>query len=462
MSLRSLRLRLLAFAAIAIAGALALAALGLAALYDRHVERRIHEELATYLSQVSGGIEFAEDGSFSLGVPLADPRFEIPLSGLYWQIEDDEMGLSQHSRSLWDTRIALQPDQLDAGTVHRHSLPGPGGATLIVHERRIVLPTLTGDRSLRIAIALDHADLTTARNAFAADLTPSLALLGFVLFAAVWLQVSMGLRPLAALRKGIAAIRTGESERLSSDQPDEVLPLVEEVNTLLDAQEETVRRAKARAGDLAHGLKTPLTILQGDADRLRKQGEVAIAGEIDQVIDTMRRHVDRELARTRLAGAGVRTSTPCDVRTMVDRLVRTLERSPEGSMRRWEIRVPDRLTVRMEPDDLAELLGNLLDNAVKWATRSVSVEGSRHDASGPVVVTIRDDGPGVPEDALLKLGERGLRLDETAPGNGLGLAIARDILAAYGGTMTLTNIPEGGLEARLELPASPLPSRTED
>ena len=451
MILRSLRLRLLLFAAFAIAIALIIAGLGLTTLFDRHVERRIQDELATYLQQLSGGIEFVPDGSFSLGVSMADPRFETPLSGLYWQVEDDDHALALHSRSLWDTRIDLPTDPLAVGVIHRHLLPGPDGAMLLVQERRITFPTQGGVRSLRMAVALDQSDLTSARAAFTADLGPSLTLLGFVLLAAVWFQVQLGLRPLDAIKRGVNAVRSGAKKRLPVNQPTEVKPLADEVNDLLAAQELAVERARGRAGDLAHGLKTPLTVLQADAGRLRDLGQGKIASEIESLAETMRRHVDQELARSRLQDKEALRNEQSALDEMVTRVVRTIKRTPLGSDRQWHVNVPAGITVRIAANDLADLLGNLLDNAAKWAKEKIHVDALDIENS-QIVLCIEDDGPGVPNSALAQLGARGLRLDEQAPGNGLGLAITREIIDAYGGTLEFETGTHGGLQVRIGLP----------
>lgn len=450
MIVRSLRLRLLLSATFAIAVALVLAGLGLTTLYDRHVERRIQDELGTYLRQLSGGIEFAGDGSFFVGVPMADPRFEVAFSGLYWQVEDDDRALAIHSRSLWDTRIALPTDPLQVGVIHRHSLPGPNDALLLVQERRILFPTNEGERSLRMAVALDSAGLIKARISFATDLIPSLSLLGFVLVLAVWFQVSMGLRPLDAIRQGINAIRNGKSSRLPTNQPMEVMPLVEEVNGLLESQEEAVERARQRAGDLAHGLKTPLTILQADASRLYEKGEIHTAEEIEEQIEVLRRHVDRELTLARLSGKSAKQGRFANLGDMVGKVVQTVKRTPQGKGRHWQVDMSSEVYVCMDSGDLAEFLGNLIDNAAKWAIDEVVVRAVVAEG-GVVCLEVEDDGPGVPSDALVVLGSRGIRLDEQAPGNGFGLAIVRDILAAYGGNIEFQNKDSGGLRVRVML-----------
>ena len=204
MSWRSLRLRLLAMALLSIAGALVISGVGLVFLFQRHVEKRIDSELETDVRQIAGSIVFGPTGAFTLSRPLADPRFEQPLSGLYWQVADEASGQALRSRSLWDARLALPPDELNPSSVHRHLLPGPGHATLIVRERAVTFTTGGETRTLRIAVAIDSADVGAASRAFAGELAPSLALLGLALLFAAWLQVRVGLRPLEAMRRARA------------------------------------------------------------------------------------------------------------------------------------------------------------------------------------------------------------------------------------------------------------------
>ncbi|MBK8160480.1 MAG: hypothetical protein IPK59_17475 [Rhodospirillaceae bacterium] len=215
-------------------------------------------------------------------------------------------------------------------------------------------------------------------------------------------------------------------------------------------QDQTVERARMRAADLAHGLKTPLTVLAHDADKLRRRGEAEIAGEIEELVHAMQRHVDHELARVRVAANTRRQDAQADLAKVLRGITETIKRSPHGERLTWQVDPAAVGPVAIDPHDLAELLGNLIDNAAKWA------EGEVHVATavdgGMAVVTIRDDGPGVPEAALEALGRRGLRLDERVAGSGLGLAIVRELLDAYGGSLTLANAAAGGLQAEVRLP----------
>jgi signal transduction histidine kinase len=449
-SLRSLHFRLLAAAAISISLALVLAGLGLVVLFEHHVQRRLDAELEADLRELIGRIELGAGGRVRLNGDLTDPRFAEPLSGLYWQIQDDQRPTLLRSRSLWDGMIDLPKDELSLGVVHRHELTGPLERPLLVREQQVILHPETLARRLRIAVAIDRSDLLAARQAFTAELVPYLALLAAALLGATWFQVRMGLSPLDQVRRGVLAISSGQAQRLPDTFPDEVMPLIDEINTLLAARDQAVESARAWTADLAHGLKTPLSALGADAQRLRERGERELADSLDALAQGMRRRVDRELIRARLRTASPRLPQAADLVRIVRGVVATIARTPAGEALHWRLDLPQALTVGMPPDDLAELLGNLLDNASKWARSQVRVRLA--DPSG-LELSIEDDGPGVPEAEMARLGQRGLRLDEQTSGSGLGLAIARDILAAYGGRLALARSELGGLAAFVTLPA---------
>lgn len=449
MTRHSLRLRLLVGSGLSIAAALILAGFGLAVLFERHVERRIDAELETYLRQIAGNVAFGPEGEILLAPAPADPRFDQPLSGLYWQIEDRETGQRLRSRSLWDTTLGLPADILDPHVVHRHFLTGPAGTGLVVQEREVAFTDRGRTRRLRLAVAIDHAEITRATRDFAADVAPSLAMLGLVLLAAGWVQVRVGLRPLEAVRRGVGAIHTGARARLSSDYPDEVLPLADEINDLLDAQEKAIARSRGGAADLAHGLRTPLAVLAADARRLRERGEREIADDIDALAETMRRHVERAITRTKLRPQrGLSTA----LAPIAERLVATMRKTPRGEALTWTIDVAEELNAAVDRDDLTELMGNLVENAAKWARARVHISAGM--AGGDVFLKIEDDGPGIPEAQRASALRRGARLDVSAPGSGLGLAIAGDIVETYTGTIALENSALGGLGARATLPAA--------
>ena len=444
----SLRLRLLAAGAASISLALIIAGFGLLLLFERHVERRLAAELGSNLNQLVSGLGRTEGGPLEVNTPPAEPRFLQPLSGLYWQIAEPN-GIVLRSRSLWDATLDLPVDTLADAEVHQHTIPGPGGATLLAVERRIALPSSLGGGAVRATVALDRAEVHSAGRAFASDLVPSLALLAIVLIAAAWVQVGVGLRPLDAVRRRLAQVRSGATGRLGTDFPDEVRPLASEVDHLLDAQEKAIARARARAADLAHGLKTPLTVLSADAEELRARGDTRLADEIGTLAAAMRRHVERELVRAR-AGAGARSGPVQPIRPIVEQVIGVLRRTPQGQELSWEIDAPDDVGVRMDTQDLTEILGNLAENAAAWAARAVKIEGRREGHA--VALRVEDDGPGVSEELIGTVLARGGRLDQTRPGTGLGLAIVGDLVEAYGGSLVLGRSSLGGLRAEVRLP----------
>lgn len=440
----SLHRRLLLAAAASITVALLLSAVGLAALFQQHVERRVEAELGAHLEQLLAGIDYRAPGELRLAGRLADPRFEAAFSGLYWQIESGDQLL--RSRSLWDERLALPADGPADGSVRRHRIPAPGGSELLALERTIILPARVGGDLLRAGVAIDAAEVRTARREFLRELLPYLLLIAVLLWLAAWVQVKVGLSPLTMVRARLAAINAGEARRLGERFPNEVLPLAHQVDVLLEQQERELARARHRAADLAHGLKTPLQVLAGDVETLRARGERELAGEIEEVAVLMRRHVDRELARARMAADRGEALAPAA--DTVRRVVAVVSRSPAGARLQWRVEVADALRVRIDPDDLAEALGNLIENAARHARAGVTIQAVPQD--DVAMLTVLDDGPGIPPERLEEVLARGVRLDSAAAGTGLGLAITRDIAEAWGGSLEIRS-GQSGVEARLVL-----------
>jgi signal transduction histidine kinase len=444
MTRNSLRLRLVAGGAAAILVALTIAGIGLTILFERHVARTIADDLDVHLKQLLAGIDVDPDGNLVMTRPPADPRFTDPLSGLYWQIGDDR-GRLLRSRSLWDTTLSLPVDEVAPAEVHHHETMGPAGTRLLVAERQIRLTIAGRSVPARIAVAVDLARVSAAGTAFAKELAVALAFLGVVLALATSLQVALGLRPLDALRRGIAEIRSGRSPRLPQAVPTEVLPLVEEVNALLSSQEHEIERSRGRAADLAHGLKTPLAALAADAERLRARGESSIARDIEAVGDAMRRHVDRELARARVRGRVLRgTGASTELAPLVRSLIATLSRTPAGARVSFDTDIAEHVTLPLDRTDLAEVLGNLLDNATRHAKSRVRISALR--CTDETTIAVEDDGAGIDPTLRAAMLQRGGRLDERGEGAGLGLAIVQEVLEAYGRTLQLETSKLGGLK----------------
>ncbi|MGB4865277.1 MAG: HAMP domain-containing sensor histidine kinase [Hyphomicrobium sp.] len=438
----SLRLRLVAGGAAAIIAALIMAGIGLTFLFERHVMRSLADDLDVHVRQALASIEVAPSGRPRLAREPSDPRFSEPLSGLYWQL-NDPTGVVARSRSLWDGALPLPHDELPTGEVHQHRVAGPNNSALLAIERTISLNSNGTLMPVRIIVAGDLARVAKARQAFAMELVASLAILAAVLAAATWVQIGLGLRPLARLRDGIAAIRAGDAKTIEDGVPSEVAPLVQEINDLVLAQEGDLERARGRAADLAHGLKTPLSALAADVRILRARGDDQIADRIDDVSETMRRHIERELARARIRGKrGFGAITQTALKPLVLSLVSIQKRTPPGARLTFDVRLTDGQEIAMDKADIAEVLGNLLENASRYARSTVRLSVSQQ---GQVV--IEDDGPGIPQEMRSWVMTRGGRLDQRPDGAGLGLAIVQDVLAAYDRTLVLETSELGGLRA---------------
>jgi signal transduction histidine kinase len=265
----------------------------------------------------------------------------------------------------------------------------------------------------------------------------------------IW-QFRAGLLPFVRLRRQLLALRDGSASRVEGTYPTEVQPLVNDLNSLLEHRERIVQRALAKAGDLAHGLKTPLAVLAQEADRAEAAGQRETASTISVQVERMRRQVDYHLAQARAATPGKVPGARCLVLPVVEGLTRTLLRIYAGRALAIEVDVPRDQFIRGQREDLEEMLGNLLDNACKWAKSRVKIHSGQEDDA--VVLTVDDDGPGLPASMRDRVLQRGVRADEAAPGSGLGLAIVRDLAELYQGTISLEDSPLGGLRARLRLP----------
>lgn len=441
--MHSIRGRFLIVSAASVLLAMVLASFVFVTLFTRNLERRIDDELTGHINRFAGTLRFAADGSLELPDRPADRRFSEPYGGLYWQVEDDLAKRQLRSPSLWDYTLPLPDDAHEPSAVHRYTLPGPEGSDLIVQERQFVVAAPEGPRPVRVALAIDARTLTEARRAFVLDIIPFMIALAAFLVAASLAQLTFGLRPVSAVSEGLNRIRERKAERLDGRYPSELQGVVDAVNRLLDAQADIIQKARTRAADLAHGLKTPLTVLANDAATLKEHGEDDIARELAHLATVMQAHVDRELARSRIAATAELRASDADIATAVDRIVRTLKRTPRGGVLAWSVDVAPGMVVGVDPHDLDELLGNILDNAVKWSRTAIGVSAERE--GGRIRLVIEDDGPGADPADIKRMMERGIRLDSQTPGTGIGLSIVRDIATVYDLAIDITNRPDGGL-----------------
>jgi signal transduction histidine kinase len=426
---RSLRWRLLAGAAAAIFIALALAWIFMTVLFERHLERRLADELRQDGLQLVAAISLGADRALSLDNQPIDPRYTTPSSGKYWQVSVPG-GASLQSRSLWDQTLPTAP-RVAPTEWRTRRVTGPFRQQILIIER-IVEPNADG-RAVLVQVAEDADSVTQARTAFGGDLALYLTVLWFALSLAAWVQVSLGLAPLRRIRAQVQRLERSASERLDAIPLDEVQPLISAINTTADAREDELQRARRRAADLAHSLKTPLAAIAAQSRRARETGATEAADGINAAVEAMKSALESELARSRIATVRRQPSEPTPALPLVERLVSVLEHTERGGELAFEINIAPSVMLPIDSEDLTELLGPLLENAVRYASRMVRIAVDEHD---DVIFTVEDDGPGMTEEQTAIAMQRGVRLDQTGSA-GLGLAIAREIADATGGSLTL-------------------------
>ena len=335
------------------------------------------------------------------------------------------------------------------GTGGLRTVPGPDGQTLAALTRPVEFATPAGPAGYRVTLAEDRSILDQTIGDFGADMALALLVLGMAILLAAWLIIYLGLRPLGALRRGLEAVRHGRAEKLADDHPAEVLPLVSEVNELLALRDRSVAFARARAADLAHGLKTPLQVLTATADRLRTRDQQSAAA-LDEIIAEMSDRIDYQLRLARLRLRSGSHVLSASLNNAISRSASVVSKTREGEALDWNIALGDDFRVNIDRHDLLELTGVVLENAAKWARSRVDVAVRRDGLR--VELSIADDGPGLGDEQIAKLGVRGRRFDESRPGSGLGLAIALEILAMNGGEAAFSRSKLGGLSVALSLP----------
>ncbi len=414
----------------------------LSALFGDAVRNSFDARLAVLLEGVVAGTERGGDGRLDLKLQLGEPRFDQPFSGWYWQIHDGEQ-VVRRSASLWVQALDLPlPDkELVAGEVE-----GPSGQRLRVLIRPIVLPGRS--EPYWYAIAGDESELRGPKDRFDQLLALALGMLFAGVLAAILIQVRFGLRPLSRIQQALSSIRSGESRRLEGSYPTEIQPLARELNALIDHSETLIERAQTHVGNLAHGLKTPLSVLANEARRT----DSAFGALVDRQTNLMREQVDHHLARARAAATSNILGARSEVAPVLRDLKRALRRIYVERGIEIDVDCPDDLTFRGARHDLEEMLGNLMDNACKWAKSRVRVHCKQQAET--CMLTIEDDGDGLPEDQRVEVLKRGRRLDESVPGTGLGLSIVDDLASLYNGKLELGEAALGGLQATLILPTT--------
>jgi signal transduction histidine kinase len=457
MRLNSLALRLFFSATTWTVIILVVTGIVLASIYRAAVERAFDRRLGVYLRTLVADVAMPEENAGKFPQSMGEPLFDLPLSGWYWQVTrlDAPTPDVRSSRSLWDAtlpHLAGLGASSAPGAAREGYVEGPEGQRLRIVERTI---DLGEEGRYLVAVAGDAAEIDEETRAFDGALVVTFGVLGIVLLLTTTFQVSFGLAPLKRISEGLAAIRSGAAERLEGAFPVEIAPLARETNALIDANREIVSRARTHVGNLAHALKTPISVMMNEAT-----GAEPLALKVREQTEIMRDQVARHLERARVAAARVATiGTVTDVRAVVMGLARSMEKIHHDRGVAIDVDAPEGARFRGERQDLEEMIGNLVDNACKWAQSRVAVEvfsekPDPRDDRRIVRIVVDDDGPGLSPQQREQVARRGRRLDETKPGSGLGLSIVVELATLYGGGLTLGTAPIGGLRAELVVPGA--------
>lgn len=433
---------------------LMIAGISLSEIQRRAAEREFDERLQVYLQSVAANIAARNANNPIDPYGLGDPRFTLPLSGWYWQITRTDLipPETTSSLSLFGGRLPRLADlgiPAHDGLSREGYIIGPDERRLRLIERGVDV-SADGKYLLQVAANADEIDASIA--AFRQAMWLSFSVLAVALGITSAFQVQFGLRPLARLSSAIGDIRAGHSDRVDGAYPDDIAPLARELNLLIEANRDILERARTQVGNLAHALKTPLSVMVNEA----ADDESSLAEKVREQTGLMRDQVNWYLDRARAAARAGAIGVVTDVAPSVAALERTFAKIHKGRDLEFQSNLQSELKFRGERQDLEDMLGNLMDNASKWAKSKVVVEArseTESDGRRYIDFAISDDGPGLPPERRTDVMKRGQRLDETKPGSGLGLSIVADLAGLYGGSLTLETAAIGGLNARLRLPA---------
>jgi signal transduction histidine kinase len=453
MRLNSLAFRLFAAAAAWTLIVIPVAAVLLTSLYRQAVERNFDARLNVYLTGLVAS-STRNEATHPRLPQLGEPSFTFPFSGWYWQIKplDGAVRPLFVSDSLLDQQLDLPSEQglaADADLMRKAYAAGPRDQRLRVLEREIRLAGVDST-PYSYAVAGDAGEIDSDLAEFTTMVIAALAVLGIGLVAATLFQVRFGLAPLRAIRRDLAAIRSGLSEKLEGELPDEIRPLQQELNALLHSNREIVERARTHVGNLAHALKTPLSVITNEARASRGR----LATKVTEQAEIMRTQITHHLDRARMAARTGLVGDVTDVEPVLMSLKRALDRIYDERGISLEVACQEGLKFQGEKQDFEEMVGNLSDNACKWAKSTVQLSAFRGPGRQTLTVTLDDNGPGLSAEERAAAVQRGQRLDESKPGSGLGLSIVADLAHVYKGHLELEDSPQGGLRARLELPAA--------
>ncbi|HEY8006653.1 MAG TPA: sensor histidine kinase [Methylocella sp.] len=454
---RSIARRLFFSAALLSFGILLVAGLVLSTIYRRTAVDNFDDRLGVYLHELIADIASSGEETHAAPGQLGEPQFEFPLSGWYWQITrlDAPKHEIRSSRSLFAAKLPRLSDfgvAAGAGGARRGFAKGPDDRILRMAERVID----TGDQGIYLVqVAATTEDIDRQISRFQFDLVVTFAVLAFALILSSAAQLRYGLKPLWQLQEGVAAIRRGEAEKIEGDFPQDLAPLASELNLLIGANRDVVERARTQVGNLAHALKTPLSVIINEA----AVDSSPLAAKVEEQAAVMRDQLSYYLNRARVAVRARALGGVTEVAPATESLIRTFEKIYAARAVEFSLTAVGAIRFPGERQDFEEMIGNLVDNAGKWAHQKVTIEIEMEPWGNLTErrffrVMIDDDGPGLAASQRQAALSRGQRLDETKPGSGLGLSIVADLASLYGGVLTLEDSPEGGLRANLKLPAA--------
>lgn len=396
-----------------------------------------NEQLSLYLDELSASIEVDESGKLTLATPLSDPRFNRPYSGLYWSINNDADEL--RSRSLWDKKIHYEDK--------RNEVLGARDEILITIETSLYFPEYDGP--IDILIGIDEQPLEDTVAKLMGQLWIILALLYFGVLMIIVIQIQWSLSPLTKMHKELSQVRSGDKECLDGEYPREVAPIVLDLNALLFHYQELLERARHHAGNLSHALKTPLSVLRNEINT----SEQNIRDRLQDPVNQIQHQIDYHLGRARMAGSKNILSVKTRPSERIDAISLAFDKVYAHRDVALINEIDSEFVVAVEDTDFDEMVGNLLENAYKWSSSIIRVHSAMHP-NEEIDIIIEDDGCGIPEEKLEQVIKRGVRLDETTPGTGLGLNIVSEMAHSYRGKFTLEKSSMGGLKAVLRLKLS--------
>lgn len=450
----SLRARLITVSLIAIIATLFLAHQVLTGLFDRQVTSQFQAGLKVTLDQLASGLSFDSNSRrVVIREPQGDPRWATPYSGTYWQISANEAlipGGLQRSRSLWDFTLSLVGDSLSDGALHVHQVDGPNQQRLMALERTVSLDLDRGVGQIRLIAAADIRQLNASIREFNQTVVYYLIALAAVLTMVLLAQLFVGLSPLKRLDYALTRLRDGRTQQLEGQFPAEVEPLVKNFNQILSDYDRHVERARTLAGNLAHAVKTPLAVMSNAAAD-SSVPESALRETVKKYTELSQEQVNWHLKRSRMA-ADIRVHRgSVGVEPVVQKIFKVMRRAFADKELEFNFsETHASFDFKGESQDLLEMLGNLIENAAKWAHHQVAVSVVKK--ADYIVISVEDDGPGVEPSKYSEILRRGVRMDERAPGSGLGLAIVSELVGLYGGQLDLSASDLGGLSVKLSLP----------